>query len=180
MATIRPYKEQDREAVRSICLACTGAELYPALYLDYYLEFEPENAFVAVNEEDQPVGYIVCSNDYNCFCRRMVGYVKRRVIRISYGELGRIDHLMEQVRALHPGLTTHCFWNILPDYRLQGILADLLDALCAELGQHSDPYLSVVGIPADSHRHEVLLGLGFEDFGQPAADGTIAMIRKTA
>ncbi len=188
MVSIRRYKETDRPALRAFALAHApegfadkkgSTELYPAIYLDYYLEYEPENTLVAEDEDGTLAGYIVCSNDYNCFCRKMVGYVKRHVAPISYGEVGRIDELMAAVRKLHPGLTTHCFLLLSPDYLHQGLFRDLLTAEAGLQAEYKDPYLAVLWVEPGSHRHGVLSDIGFEDFGTPDETGTVAMILDT-
>ncbi|MBQ1544782.1 MAG: GNAT family N-acetyltransferase, partial [Clostridia bacterium] len=60
MVSIRRYKETDRPALRAFALAHApegfadkkgSTELYPAIYLDYYLEYEPENTLVAEDED---------------------------------------------------------------------------------------------------------------------------------
>ena len=74
---IREYREKDRDGVRKIC-ADTAHKRYTVkpklrdimcnMYVDYYLEKEPENVIVAVEEETGYVcGYIVCSTDAELF-----------------------------------------------------------------------------------------------------------------
>ncbi len=73
MVSVRAYKETDKERVQNICLAnadCADAtedtkKYILLMYCNYYIEQEPENCFVAVNEEDEAVGYIICSEDYD-------------------------------------------------------------------------------------------------------------------
>ena len=65
MEKIRPYQEKDFDRVRKICLENAGDTrteeqkiFILSTYCDYYIEQEPENCFVAVNENDEAVGYI--------------------------------------------------------------------------------------------------------------------------
>ena len=75
---IRPYQQKDKQAVRGICIATSGLPVEtqrqkePLLlqYCDYYLEQEPEACFVAVDKTDTPVGYILCSKDYQAYQAR--------------------------------------------------------------------------------------------------------------
>lgn len=75
--TIRPYKETDREAVHNICLYCDGPENFSenaknfllSTYCDYYIEKEPFNCFVAADENDNAVGYIICTEDFDTFIK---------------------------------------------------------------------------------------------------------------
>ena len=72
MYTIRAYEEKDRQRVEAICLspekADTGeasgnggifSSMLRTVYCRYYVEQEPHNCFVAVNEKDNVVGYIL-------------------------------------------------------------------------------------------------------------------------
>ena len=67
---IRPYRDSDSECVKKVCHDTTikGYEnkqtLITALYVDYYIEKEPQHCFVLVDDEDKAVGYILCASDY--------------------------------------------------------------------------------------------------------------------
>lgn len=75
MATVRPYDASDRDRVRELCLENTGtlvgAEDTKAYTLltkcDYYLENEPDNCFVAVDETDGVIGCILCAENTDRF-----------------------------------------------------------------------------------------------------------------
>ena len=67
MITVRKYEEKDKENLRKICLETSSipvetheqrAFLY-LMYNDYYSEVEPHNIFVAANDNDEAVGYIL-------------------------------------------------------------------------------------------------------------------------
>ena len=67
---IRPYKDSDLEGVKKVCHETTikGFEnkqtLITTLYVNYYVEKEPEHCFVLADDEDNVVGYILCAADY--------------------------------------------------------------------------------------------------------------------
>ena len=42
-------------------------DIVTLLYNDYFTENESENIFVAVNDDDDAIGYIICSTDYKKF-----------------------------------------------------------------------------------------------------------------
>lgn len=73
MASVRPYQEKDKERVQHICLMNAECINSPVdtqkyiliMYCNYYIEQEPENCFVAVNDNDEAVGYIICSENYD-------------------------------------------------------------------------------------------------------------------
>ncbi len=73
MVSVRAYKESDKERVQNICIVNAGCVDSPEatkkyillMYCNYYIEQEPENCFVAVNEDDEAVGYIICAENYD-------------------------------------------------------------------------------------------------------------------
>ncbi len=79
MIEIRKYKPEDREYVRKICMdtAKKGYNKNPRkrecianMFIDYNIECEPENCFVAV-EDDIPCGYMVCYTNRELFEEKM-------------------------------------------------------------------------------------------------------------
>ena len=78
MDAIRPYQEKDRERVRQICLKNADCAYAPEetkeyillMFCDYYIEQEPENCFVAVDANDNAVGYIICAENYEKYAER--------------------------------------------------------------------------------------------------------------
>ena len=73
MNNIRRYESKDRDNLRKICIETSGLptetekdrEFLYLLYNDYYAEVEPENLFVAVNDADEAVGYILCAENFD-------------------------------------------------------------------------------------------------------------------
>lgn len=73
MNSVRPYREGDRERIQQICLDNAGCANASAetktytliMYCNYYIEQEPQNCFVAVNDSDEAVGYLLCSENYD-------------------------------------------------------------------------------------------------------------------
>ncbi len=73
---IRPFFERDREDIRAICLeTCFDkyllehSDVLYLIYADYYMNEEPNNIFVATNEQDKAVGYILCSPCYKKYVK---------------------------------------------------------------------------------------------------------------
>ena len=88
MYTIRKYTPADKERLRFICKETTWddnktdenkLDSIAVIYNDYFTEYEPENIFVAVNEDDIPVGYVICSSNFKLFKEKMLGDIKNRV-----------------------------------------------------------------------------------------------------
>ena len=80
MITFRKYQEKDRENVREINMMTNKKFLQKnekmknagaMMFVDYYLDFEPENVIVAVNEDDQAVGYCVASTNKELMREKM-------------------------------------------------------------------------------------------------------------
>ena len=77
MPTVRPYQEKDKELVQNLCLRnadCMDSseetkKFILTMYCNYYIEQEPCNCFVAVNDNDEAVGYIICSESYDNYER---------------------------------------------------------------------------------------------------------------
>ena len=75
---IRPYEAKDKENVQFICLNSDGPDEFSEIgrhfllttYCDYYTEQEPENCFVATDENDNAVGYILCAENFDKFKKR--------------------------------------------------------------------------------------------------------------
>lgn len=75
MISIRKYEKKDKENLRKICIETSKLptetqkqrDFLTVMYNDYYTENEPENIFVAVNENDEAVGYILCCEYFDDF-----------------------------------------------------------------------------------------------------------------
>lgn len=87
MVKIRLFKDGDQEHIRQICADtakgswATNEKKRKAIcvpYVDYYMEVEPENVFVAVEDDDLPIGYIVCSTNPELYQKKFKEeYLKR-------------------------------------------------------------------------------------------------------
>lgn len=140
---IRPYQKKDFRYVQDICMATSSykdddtpvnrAHLC-ALYCDYYLDNEPETCFVAVNEDDIPIGYILCSADRENYAEMMDAYYLPLVRKLDSGEFFRINALSKvEQRYVRQGYTAHLHIDILEDYQHQGIGTKLIETLFNKL-----------------------------------------------
>ena len=72
MINIRKYQEKDKELLRNICIKTSRLpvetedqrKFLTLMYNDYYTEVEGRNCFVAVDEDDVAVGYILCAENF--------------------------------------------------------------------------------------------------------------------
>lgn len=151
---IRPYQQKDKQAVRGICIATSGLpvetqrqkELLLLQYCDYYLEQEPEACFVAVDKTDTPVGYILCSKDYQAYQARFrKSYLPliqaRSILRAA---LARMDlRIAGRYAGQYPA---HMHIDILDAYQRMGIGHQLVNTLTASLaGQTTRGLMLSVG-----------------------------------
>ncbi|OPZ22800.1 MAG: hypothetical protein BWZ10_00243 [candidate division BRC1 bacterium ADurb.BinA364] len=86
---IRPYRSEDREAVREICrktayrglgsrAAWEDDELFADYWTRYYTDYEPESALVAI-EAGRPIGYLLGCAD----SRRHLRIMSRSIVPIT-------------------------------------------------------------------------------------------------
>ncbi|MCL2513630.1 MAG: GNAT family N-acetyltransferase [Oscillospiraceae bacterium] len=159
MAAIRNYQPKDRENVRMVCmhtgpgkaLLNDGPErkLLLAAYCDYYIEREPQNCFVAADDNDEAVGYILCAEDYKSY---------RKVFLRDYAPKVKSTGLVQKVEFYGAAILpvffaekypAHLHIDILEDYQRMGLGSRLMDALTA--------HLRGKGVPG------VMLGVGAEN-----------------
>ena len=144
--TVRAYVAKDRDAVESICLATADTRLAKnklmrdALldcFCRWYLTNEPENCFVALDGQDQPIGYILCAEDFarweSSFMKSLHGLLKNPVSKL----MGRAT--VDSLRPYSTDYPAHLHIDILPAYQRQGIGGQLLNALCDHLREINIP-----------------------------------------
>ena len=133
---IRPYKETDKNNFRHICLATSVGTAAPEkeqsfilkLYCDYYIEQEPENCFALADDDDNAVGYILCSENMKRYIKATKPY------RAEIKKLGFIRYLYSwgEIIAHLPAAKkcrAHMHIDILSDYQHKGYGTKLIDAL---------------------------------------------------
>lgn len=139
--TVRPYKEKDKENLRFVCLnsdgpcklSKRGKNFILTTYCDYYIEKEPENCFVAADENDKAIGYIICTENFDVFKER---FVSEYYAKIKKWEFRRrksalrsiIPH--EKYKEEYPA---HLHIDVLPEYHRMGLGHKMTDALLEHL-----------------------------------------------
>lgn len=139
MASIRPYQEKDRDNCRRIChLTATAPayvkspELVATLYCDYYIEREPDNCFVLVDEFDNAVGYVLSAENEVDFEAGYTPYIEKaaklsRIELIGY----RLNKFVS--KKIFIGYPAHLHIDILPAFQGKGSGKMLIAALEAHL-----------------------------------------------
>ena len=141
--TIRPYNNKDKENVRFVCLnsegpcksSKRGINFALAVYCDYYIEKEPENCFVAADENDKAVGYVISAENFDKFKETYLSTYYPRIKKWEYRRRKsglRAIASQEKYKADYPA---HLHIDILPEYQHKGLGRKLMDALCENLRQ---------------------------------------------
>lgn len=138
---IRPYEDKDKDAVRFVCLnsegpcksSDRGINFSLAVYCDYYIEKEPENCFVAADENDNIIGYIICAEDFDVFKPRFDSEYCTKIKKWEFrrrrsAQRSVIPH--EKYKDKYPA---HLHIDILPEYQRMGIGHKLTDVLLSHL-----------------------------------------------
>lgn len=148
MINIRKYRPEDKEAVRKICIETSAFDVnkknmkrfLSLMYSDYYTTFAQGSCFVAVDEEENVVGYLLCATDFFAYHQCFKHFYQNEIdkLGLKYALMSRNEILLHMLFAkkypahLHIDLTAAC--------RRQGVGSRLIAALKEDLkekGIHS-------------------------------------------
>ncbi len=81
MITIRKYEEKDRENLLKICIETSSLptesksdlDFLNLMFNDYYAIVEPDNCFVAADDNNDAVGYILCAENFDKYYKTFKG-----------------------------------------------------------------------------------------------------------
>lgn len=140
--TIRPCREGDLEAARAICEETSSIELRDEkdrrflllTYCDPYVRYAPDS-FMAVDENDRPVGYVFCAADTRRFFRAFRKNVLPELTRLGlrYGVMGRGVCVQQTLCSLFA--PAHLHIDLTASARRRGIGSALIGTLKAHLAQ---------------------------------------------
>ena len=154
-ATIRPYKEKDCAHVRQICIETAGTRFAEtsykqraavAAFCQYFITRCPAFCFVAVDEDDIPVGYILATPSFGRWCRNAP---EQFLTGFPFGFLWSVGSMLGAVPYLK-AYPAHLHINLLPPYRRMGLGRQLMNALEHALRQQNCPGVSLC---VDEHNH---------------------------
>lgn len=124
---VRLYDEKDKKHFKKICLVTAGkdnsddneAKFITALYCDYYTENEPDNCFALTDDNDNAVGYIICSANYEFYKKNFTKTLKY-IKTLGFGH-----YLFALGEIIGHGLykknfPAHLHIDILPEYQHSG------------------------------------------------------------
>lgn len=132
--TIRPYEPKDCTEVQKICIATAGPgfsetprrqKAAVAAFCQYFITRCPDLCFVAVNREDIPVGYLLCTPSFGKWCR----YGPEQFLTgFPYGLLWSVGSMLGAIPYFRK-YPAHLHINLLPSYRRLGLGRKLMAAL---------------------------------------------------
>lgn len=140
---IRPYEAKDRERVRMICHKTATDEEYiknpdlvAALYAEYYIDYEPQNAFILANDNDEAIGYILCAQNYKTYIKncKKLQLPKIRKLSRKWAFIARLGFLSERMDGKK--YPAHLHIDILEEGQRQGFGTKLMDTLLQHLRQN--------------------------------------------
>lgn len=142
---IRPYEEKDKENVRFICLNSEGEckmteteqKYILTTYCDYFIEQEGRNCFVAVDENDRAIAYIICAEDYDAykkiFDEKYIPRLDEDMVVWGFNARKGADGSAKLQGKHKKDFPAHLHIDVLPEYHRQGIGHRLVDTLSAHL-----------------------------------------------
>jgi|LSQX01.1.fsa_nt_gb ribosomal protein S18 acetylase RimI-like enzyme len=138
---IRPYESKDKEDVRFICLNSEGPcklsekdkNYILTTYCDYFIEKESQNCFVAVDENDKAVGYIICAENYDRFIKCFLSEYLLRFKKYEFGRRRAAKKSTDLQSKYKDEYPAHLHIDVLPEYQRKGLGHKLVDTLCEHL-----------------------------------------------
>lgn len=168
---IRPYEKKDQSYVEQICIATAGPgfaetplrkQAAVAAFCRYFITHCPETCFVAADESDIPVGYILCAPSFANWCR----YGPAQFLTgFPFGLLWSVGSMLGAVPYLSK-YPAHLHINLLPPYQRQGLGRQLMCALEQELRKRN---CSGVSLCVNQNNHSAMRfyeSCGFHVLGQ--------------
>ena len=135
---VRPYQKKDFRYVQDICMATakniddtpTSRATLTAMYCDYYLDNQADYCFVAVDDNDVAVGYVLCAVDRDDFEEKMAELYMPLVRKLNSSDYFRYTaEIKVSSRFVRQGYLAHLHINILPEYQRRGLGTQLVQSL---------------------------------------------------
>ena len=176
--TIRPYCAEDRNSCRAICKETAfdsykkdsnKLETVPIMFLDYFIEQEPENTIVAVNEKNQVVGYIICATNYGKFINAMKKKYIPQAMKYDKAQwffMAMFRFALYRVRS-NP---CHMHIDITEEYQHMGIGKKLISALIEHLKEKGFTSLMICSVSRKSAGYGFYIKYGFHEIKSYGAD----------
>jgi len=133
--SVRAAASKDLEAMREICIKTSSVPLKTEadmrylllMYCDSYLEYA--DCFVAVDGDDKPIGYILCSPDTREFCRVFIKNVLPEIKKLGFKYSAMARGIIAQQKLCAPLAPAHLHIDLTESARRQGIGTALIKTL---------------------------------------------------
>lgn len=149
MISIRKYREKDKELLRDICIKTsrlpvetdTQRKYLFLMYNDYYTEVEGDNCFVAVDENDVAVGYIICAENFESYSKIFRKFYLPEIKKLGYSYYLKAISEMVAHRLYSKKYPAHLHIDILDVCQGQGVGTRLMNELKNHLKSKNVPSL---------------------------------------
>lgn len=168
---IRKYKTSDKSQLQYICKE-TAWDSYKSndkklrsvviMFNDYFTENESENIFVLADDNDNAVGYIICSTDYEKFIKLNSTIYSKKLLKTCPSQIFFFKLFLHHFKKIK-SIPIHFHIDILPQYQRQGWGTKLLDALCEHLKSQGYNHLSGCCINKNSQGYRMYMKYGFKE-----------------
>lgn len=149
MINIRKYEEKDKENIRKVCLGTSSFDVSNAktskfitlMFCDYYTEVEPDSCFVAADEDDCAVGYLICGKNFNEYYKVFNGLYMPEIkkLGIKYVLMSKSEIAVH--RLFSKKYPAHLHIDLLDVCRHQGVGSRLMNELKLYLKEKQIPGL---------------------------------------
>ena len=141
MIEIRKYEKKDKDNVVKICYETSSfpidtdpqKKFLTLMFNDYYTEVEPENCFVAVNEQDEAVGYIICSENFDNYNKIFKNFYLPEIKELSRGYYYTAKGEVMLHSLFKKKYPAHLHIDISDCCQGQGVGTRLIETLCEHL-----------------------------------------------
>lgn len=200
-ATVRPYRPEDLDAVRDICVRTADGggdsrqvypdlELMPSIFAAPYVHLEPELAFV-VDDGTRAVGYVLGTADTPTFVKRFrnewLPGLSRRYPRperepatpseVMIGLMHRPERMLVPELAEYPA---HLHIDLLPGHQRLGHGRELMAAFLAALHARQVPRVHLGMVSSNTAARSFYDRTGFRELPVPDAAPLTYLGRSTA
>ncbi len=144
MINIRKYEPKDKQNLIKVLYETSSLPLetekqrkfLELMFNDYYTEAEPDCCFVAVNEDDEAVGYILCAKDYDTYEKNFKNFYLPEIKELGFNFYTMAMGELFVHKLLKNKYPAHLHIDILDVCQGQGVGTRLVNALSEHLSQN--------------------------------------------